>query len=143
MSANWKRLTGGSLLSSRVSARDSPGVLAVASAAAGLSALSPVHADSARPTASERSRACGFFTVTWISGPRRGHWMGRSMPARGTVPGIGARYPRVRRVGGVEGQAGGPAGDAPWATPPRPSGRGLGAFGAGPRRAYRTLTRRL
>src|SRR3546814_2669493 len=69
-SASWKRLTGGSLLSSRVSAGVSFAPSA-ASAAVALSALSPVHADSASATASERSRACGFLTVTWISGPVR------------------------------------------------------------------------
>src|SRR3546814_17310084 len=62
-SASSKRLTGGSLLSSRVSAGASFAPSA-ASAAAALSALSPVQADSASATASERSRACGFLTVT-------------------------------------------------------------------------------
>src|SRR3546814_835145 len=69
-SASSKRLTGGSLLSSRVSAGASFAPSA-ASAVAALSVLSPVHADSASATASERSRACGFLTVTWVSGPVR------------------------------------------------------------------------
>src|SRR3546814_1408422 len=54
-SASSKRLTGGSLLSSRVSAGASFAPSA-ASAVAALSVLSPVHADSASATASERSR---------------------------------------------------------------------------------------
>src|SRR3546814_19979075 len=69
-SASSKRLTGGSLLSSRVSAGASFAPSA-ASAAAALSALSPVQADSASAPASERSRACGFLTVPWVSGPVR------------------------------------------------------------------------
>src|SRR3546814_11183723 len=69
-SASSKRLTGGSLLSSRVSAGASFAPSA-ASAVAALLVLSPVHADSASATARERRRACGFLTVTWVSGPVR------------------------------------------------------------------------
>src|SRR5690606_13649239 len=112
MSANWKRLTGGSLLSSRVSAlAPSASALAVPAAGAsvaGASPLSPVHADNASATASERSRACGFFTVTWVSGPG-GHWIGKGCARRRTEPGIRSRYLRVRRPGGVEGHGAGGA----------------------------------